>query len=403
MKKLSFRMRITVFAGIIVLITALSLALLSMYNAHRQLSIVSESMMSESIPSPYEAANEQDINSYTLSEPIPNGVVVEPNTNSYSISDGAVIVAQSKRQFNYANILYTVVIAIVGMIAAYIFAGSALKPIRRLNNMITNITEKNLDCRLPEYSANDEISSITSSFNAMLDRLSDSFVRQKRFSSNAAHELKTPVAIIKSSLQTLKLNDNLEANDYEETFAIISRNTERLADIIDDLLTLTNEEAELPSEVISLNAMLVMIVRDLTPQYRKRDIEVKYEFQSEECFIECAEMLTYRLFYNLIENSFKYNKQGGKLTIGITEDVENYQIHIKDTGIGIPQAKLPYVWEAFYCADPSRSKKMGGAGLGLSVVREIANRFGWTVTVDSQEGIYTEFVVNCKKVNGVEE
>ena len=374
MRKLSFKMRITVFAGIIALITALSMSLLSTYNANKQIVTISES-----------------------SVPIADGMVYEPDLNTYTIGDASVFI-EARQQFKYANFLYTFIIVVVGMIIAYLFAGRALKPIRRLNNMITNITEKNLDCRLPEYSANDEISSITSSFNAMLDRLSDSFVRQKRFSSNAAHELKTPVAIIKSSLQTLKLNDNPNSDDYREAFAIISRNTERLADIIDDLLMLTNENAELPSEVISLNAMLVMIVRDLTPQYRKKDIEVKYEFQHEECFIECAEMLTYRLFYNLIENGFKYNKQGGKLTISITEDVKNYQIRIKDTGIGIPPDKLPHIWETFYCVDPSHSKKMGGAGLGLSVVKEIANRFGWTVAAESKEGMYTEVIVECKKI-----
>ena len=149
-----------------------------------------------------------------------------------------------------------IIIAAAGMTGAYFFAGKSLKPIKELSNTTLSITENNLDMRLPRRSTKDEISSLTDSFNSMLDRLSDAFEQQKRFSANAAHEFKTPVAVIKAGLQTLMLDDTADIKDYKEVFEVISRNSKRLADIVDDLLTLTNKNADLPLETVSINSML---------------------------------------------------------------------------------------------------------------------------------------------------
>lgn len=377
MKKLSFKMRITVFAGIIVLVTALSLALLSMYNAKRQIAAISGEAI---IPDP-------------MSTPAVAGEFYIEDTSVTISQTDVLTLSEASRQFNYTSILYTSVIAVIGMIGAYLFAGSALKPIRRLNNAIVNITDKNLNQRLPETHSNDEISSLTNSFNSMLDRLDDSFTRQKQFSSNAAHELKTPVAVIKTSLQTLRMEKEPERTDYEDVLKIIERNTKRLSDIIDDLLTLTNGSADLTVEMISINAMLVCVVNDLLPQYRKRDIKIKYDFDKEECFTECAETLAYRLFYNLIENAFKYNNDGGSILISVKNKGGKYQVIIKDDGIGIPKEQISHIWEPFYCVDKSHSRKYGGSGLGLSVVKEISERFGWNIQVCSEKGKGSEFIV----------
>lgn len=379
MKNMSFKMRIAVFTGIIVLMTSLSLSALSMLNARNQIS----SAAKNSVLTPAVDGVIDD-----------NAIVLDPDKESDAYTVIAVETAENAiRKFHFTSVLYTAVIAAAGMLFAYLFAGRALKPIRKLNDAIIDITDENLNQRLPKTHSNDEISGLTNSFNSMLDRLDESFTKQKRFSSNAAHELKTPVSIIKMSVQSLKRKKEPTQADYTEGLDIIERNSERLADIIDDLLTLTNDRNDLPTEAVSLNALLVCIVNDLLPQYRKRDIKIEYDFDDKECFVSCSETLSYRLFYNLVENAFKYNNIGGSILISIKETDGKYKISVKDNGIGIPDEQLELIWEAFYCVDQSHSRKYGGAGLGLSVVKEISGRFGWNVQVHSETGKGSEFIV----------
>ncbi len=382
MKNMSFKMRIAVFTGIIVLMTSLSLSALSMLNAKKQISYtVSSSMSTPAV---------DDV----IYDEADNAIVLDPDKESDAYTVIAVETAENAiRKFHFTSVLYTAVIAAAGMLLAYLFAGRVLKPIRKLNDTIIDITDENLNRRLPQTYSNDEISGLTNSFNSMLDRLDTSFTKQKRFSSNAAHELKTPVSIIKMSVQSLKRKKEPTREDYTEGLDIIERNSERLADIIDDLLTLTNDRNDLPTETVSLNALLVCIVNDLLPQYRKRDIKIEYDFDDKECFVSCSETLAYRLFYNLVENAFKYNNTGGNILISVKETAGKYQISIKDSGIGIPDEQLSHIWEAFYCVDQSHSRKYGGAGLGLSVVKEISERFGWNVQVHSETGKGSEFIV----------
>lgn len=382
MKNLSFKIRITIFAGIIVLMTSLSLSALSMLNAKNQISSAAKNSILT--PSVEDVIYESDV----------NAVVIDPDkeNDAYTIVAGGAS-ENAIREFNFTSVLYTVFIAAAGMLFAYLFAGCALKPIRKLNAAIIDITDENLNQRLPKTHSNDEISGLTNSFNSMLDRLDASFTRQKRFSSNAAHELKTPVAVIKMSAQALKRKKEPTREDYIECLEIIERNSERLSDIIDDLLTLTNDRENLPTEAVSLNALLVCIVNDLLPQYKKRDIKIEYDFDNKECFVQCAETLAYRLFYNLVENAFKYNGTGGNILISIKETDGKYQISVKDSGIGIPDEQLEHIWEAFYCVDQSHSRKYGGSGLGLSVVKEISERFGWNIQVHSEIGKGSEFIV----------
>ncbi len=399
MKFFTFKMRIMLFTGIIVLFTAGVLTLTSMYNMKTQMGRFSASIkMADDI---LESEQMPSSVSYTVGDAdVP---AQSYNTETYSVewNDGENIVIslhdmeeRTKHNYNIVNFAAMILVAAVSMTVAYFVMGKSLKPIRELSNTASSITEKDLNVRLPKRKANDEISSLTDSFNSMLDRLSAAFEQQKQFSANAAHELKTPLACIKTGLQTLCLDTEPSAEDYREVFEIINRNAEQLTEIVNDLLTLTNDDSELPKENVSLNAMLVEIVRDLIPQYENKEVEIKYEFPQKECFILCTETLTYRLFYNLIENALKYNKQGGKLTIGISELTNNrYVVRIQDTGIGIPSNLLPRIWESFYCVDPSRSKKLGGVGLGLSMVKEIAERFAWNISVNSVEGIGTQFVV----------
>ncbi|NDO18745.1 HAMP domain-containing histidine kinase [Lachnospiraceae bacterium MD329] len=394
MKQISFKMRIALFTGIIVLITSLSLTLVSMYNAKKQIDLV----VSFKTPAEENADVTYTVTSeHSLSAEIDDSTAIDTADSDVSFNTYTVKANQASKRFNILSIAAMIIIAAAGMTGAYFFAGKSLKPIKELSNTTLSITENNLDMRLPRRSTKDEISSLTDSFNSMLDRLSDAFEQQKRFSANAAHEFKTPVAVIKAGLQTLMLDDTADIKDYKEVFEVISRNSKRLADIVDDLLTLTNKNADLPLETVSINSMLCDIVRDLTPKYRIKEVEVKYDFESE-FFITCPETLAYRLFTNLIENAFKYNKPNGEIILSAKSINGNCEVCIRDCGIGIPAEDMPYIWNSFYCVDTSRSKKLGGTGLGLSVAKEIADRFGWELSAVSTLGEGSEFTVKCKNI-----
>lgn len=387
MKPLSFKMRITLFTGIIVLITSLSLTLVSMYNARKQIKVVISNNTSAA-----DAANSDVVYSVNSS------VELDAETDiSFSEAENTDVVhytinaERASRSFNIISIIAMLITAAAGMIFAYIFAGRSLKPIRELNDTTMRITEKDLNMRLPERGSNDEISSLTNSFNSMLDRLSDAFESQKQFSSNAAHELKTPVAIMKAGLQTLEIDENSTSEDYREVFSIISRNLNRLADIVDDLLLLTNKSSSFECDNISLNDMLMRIAEDLSLKYI--GIRIEYNFDGEH-FIKCPETLAHRLFCNLIENAFKYNRPDGSIIIFLTAAENGCIARIKDSGIGIPIQELDNIWNAFYCVDSSRSKKLGGVGLGLSLVKEIAACLNWKILVLSDEN-GSEFTVEC--------
>ncbi len=394
MKQLSFKMRIALFTGIIVLITSLSLTLVSMYNAKKQIDLVVsfETPAEQNADVTYTVTSESSPSAETDASMLISETASDDSFHTYTVKAN-----QASKRFNILSIAAMIIIAAAGMTGAYLFAGKSLKPIKELSNTTLSITENNLDMRLPKRSTKDEISSLTDSFNSMLDRLSDAFEQQKRFSANAAHEFKTPVAVIKAGLQTLMLDDTSDIEDYREVCEVISRNSKRLADIVDDLLTLTNKNADLPLETISINSMLCDIVRDLTPKYRIKEVDVKYDFECE-FFITCPETLAYRLFTNLIENAFKYNKQNGEIVISVKGGGDNCEVVIRDCGIGIPAEALPYIWDSFYCVDTSRSKKLGGTGLGLSVAKEIADRFGWELSVVSTLGEGSEFTVKCKNI-----
>lgn len=202
MKKLSFKMRITIFTGIIVAITTVSLTMISMYNAHEQINLIISTEASD--------INVEDVKndisysidiSDTQNETMPSAAVSSVDANNsgnsedfaerYTIMPATV----AARRFNVTSIIAMFVIGTLGMLFAYIFAGKSLKPIKELDETVANITENDLNTRLPARNTNDEISSLTDSFNAMLDRLNDAFESQKRFSANAAHELKTPLRL----------------------------------------------------------------------------------------------------------------------------------------------------------------------------------------------------------------
>lgn len=398
--KLSLRWRITLLTGMIILLAAVSLTVLSMYNANNTFSMITDHYQINTVQEPSITTTNVALSSMSATAKTDSAPKSSVNiiAEAKDAKDANAITVTIKRQFNITSLIYLAVVSLCSMILIYWAAGKALKPVHTLNQAVLTITANNLHQRLAENDSTDEISSLTKSFNIMLNRLHEAFLKQKCFSSSAAHELKTPLAIIKTNLQVLELAPEATISDYQAAFTITKRTVDRLTAVVDDLLMLvTDGSDELEMEIISLNALLYAIVHELTVVYNAKNIIVSYDFNKAETFVLCNNNLAYRFFYNLIENSMKYNRQNGKIVLSIKEDSQTITVVVADSGIGIPAEALSAIWDAFYCVDPSRSRRLGGAGLGLSIVKIIAEQFGWIITVESQPDVGTRFTTTIPK------
>lgn len=280
-----------------------------------------------------------------------------------------------------------------GTVAAYNAAGKALRPLRDLSEAVKAVNENTLSQRLPDAPAKDEVGALTDSFNEMLARLDDAFLRQKRFTANAAHELKTPLATLKTGAQVLSADKNAGLEDYQEHTKRTLAAVDRMASVVDDLLLLASagENAVHDREEILLDPLFEAIQSELSFTLEQREIV---------CQSDCGELsvmgdasLLFRAFFNLVENACKYGRQGGHIWISAKREAHCVSVSIKDDGPGIGAEHLPYVFDAFYRVDKSRSRELGGSGLGLSLVKTLIEAGDGKVTAESDGATGTCFTV----------
>lgn len=373
MKTNSLCFRLTVITGIILLLCSIVLTLSASYNARKQLSAVADTVSS-------------DVK-----------IVLTPSEkDDSSPTVGVVNVMEAQRNFNLAGLVTLIVIFILGTGAVYFATKRTMQPICNLSEQIATITENNLDERVSGGERKDEVGMLCRSFNVMLERLSNSFSMQKRFSANVAHELKTPLATMQASVQVMRLSQSPTPDECEKMLDTIERNTGRLRAIIEDLMRLCNEQEQFEKDEISLSGLFSDIFAELTPSLVEKHIQTE---------MDCAEYpvvmgnygLLYRAFFNLVENAMKYNREGGSITISSSVKNNIGEICIKDTGNGIPQEELSLIFEPFYRVNKSRSRKTGGAGLGLAVAKTIIERHGWSIAVESVIETGTEIIIHLYK------
>lgn len=400
-------MRITLLTGAMIVVVSMLLTCASMYNAgNRFYSIsdewnksnekyevmVAEKLIPVSIPEDATRITTfAGINSIPQdsSQAAANRESASPETTSIAsmaVVTPATMTIKMTKQFNYWSYIYTILIAGAGMIFSWIVAGRALRPVQKLSELAVNIGENGLGGRIPVGESRDEVGELTRAFNAMLNQLEASFERQKQFSSNVAHELKTPLATLKMSLQIGQMEED------PGTMAIAERNVDRLIHIVDELLMLTNEGTVAREDAIELSGILREVAEEIQPLYQDKCIAVAYDLQVSPV-VKGDFSLVRRLFFNLIENGMKYNRQGGTLGISINTSDKDYIVAIQDDGPGIESENHEHIFEPFYCVDPSRSRQLGGAGLGLSIVRAAAECHSWEVSVDSIQGEGSTFTV----------
>lgn len=309
-----------------------------------------------------------------------------PTTNSDEIkvvlnpkSVVADTVKNTQIEFWIKSLAITLIITLTVSFLMYLIVGYALYPLRELTSQIEDIQAKNLKEPILSKSNSTEIERLTLAFNRLLLRLEETFATQRQFSANAAHELRTPLAVMSTKFEVFEKNKNPDEADYKEAINMARNQTDRLSHVIDILLEMTELQSAPKGDKISLSEISEEVICDLVAVAEKKNISLIQE--DGEARLTGSDTLVYRAIYNLIENAIKYNKEGGTVSVAIAEDDSFAKVIITDTGSGIAKEDWDKIFEPFFRVDKSRSRSMGGAGLGLALVKEIAVRHGGDVKV----------------------
>jgi len=312
------------------------------------------------------------------------GVPLIPNENGIEIIDQ--IFLGSRNTFMVQSIISSVIIVLLGTALSFIIAGKTLKPLNSLATEIEKIDENNLSGYIELSPNGDEVARLTKSFNSMLTKLDSAFQAKKLFASNAAHELKTPLTNILTNIEVMQMDEKLGVDDYEEVIDITKENVERLTVLVQDLLRFNANHDDGFYENIQISDMFEKIVSDLSKDIEEKDIKVTID---GDINIYGEKILLERAFFNLIQNSVKYNKDNGKIKLYAEDNI----ITIEDSGIGIPIESIPLIFDPFYCVDKSRSRRLGGNGLGLSISKQIFDKHDMMITISSEINIGTKVTI----------
>ena len=274
----------------------------------------------------------------------------------------------------------TAVVTILSAAIAYFVSGRALKPLQQLAQQAQRVDQDSIATARLDEDTVQEFRQLSRSVNRMLDGLAQSFELQRQFAGNAAHELRTPLAILQTKLELFA--EEHPAMDAETAGLVISlrEQLDRLTALVRTLLEMSNLQSVSRTDHIALAPLVEEILTDLTPLAQKNNISLQQD--CEELGMVGSDALIYRLIFNLTENAVKYNRPGGSVRVSVTQELEKLLLRVSDTGCGIPEEYQRSIFQPFFRVDKSRSREYGGAGLGLSLVWEIADLHGGSVWVE---------------------
>ena len=318
-------------------------------------------------------------------------IQLQPNTgDAAQISGGAAVPEQMQIPQHFSNSRSTLrmesaaamlLVVLLSGVMTYWLTGKALSPLRKIAGQMETIQAQNLAQPVEVPGTEDEVAHLAKSFNAMLSRLGKSFETQKRFSANAAHELRTPLAVIQARLDLLDRKSKELPGDCAESLEILAAQTERLSHLVEELLQMARLETVQKSDQISLPALLEEILCDLEEVAQKNGVKmVQHPSEGE---LVGNDALLYRAIYNVIENSIKYNHTGGRVSAQSNVEKGQIIVTISDSGRGIPAEDQKQVFDPFFRVDKSRSRQMGGCGLGLALTKAIIELHGGQIRIVS--------------------
>ena len=293
-------------------------------------------------------------------------------------------IQETKEDFLLRSVIATTIIILLSSVCTYFLTKKTLTPLQKLTSEVSQIQAQNLSTQLAVPNSKDEIAQLTSSFNEMLTRLDNAFSTQKQFSANAAHELRTPLAVLQTNLEVFEKKQEPEMVEYQQLFTMIREQTTRLSQLVGTLLDMTNLKSVPRTDQVALEELVDEVFCDLDPVAEKAGISIHFDDSSSQdshTDVTGSYVLLYRAVYNLVENAIKYNRPNGSVTVSVKEKNSQVMILVKDTGIGISPENQKKIFDPFFRVDKSRSRAMGGAGLGLTLVDSIAKEHRGTVKV----------------------
>lgn len=383
MKRLSLQWRITLLTALLIAGTCICLNLLLYHSGAVSIDSLNGFVFE------YTPESSED----------PDGLAIEISDSQMSefisrFSDEAYDV---KTDFGRKGWLITIAVTIVSAAIAYFVSGQALKPLRKLSQQAEKIDQDSIsDIRLNEDTVK-EFRQLSVSVNLMLDRLSESFATQRQFSGNAAHELRTPLAIMQTKLELFAAEHKNMEGDTAELVRSQAEQLDRLSKLVHTLLEMSNLSSAPRSDRIELAPLVEEIITDLTPLASQNDITMEQD--CDNVVITGSDALIYRLVFNLIENAVKYNRRGGSVSVSVHKENSDVVVRVSDTGCGIPEEYRESIFQPFFRVDKSRSRQMGGVGLGLALVHEIAVLHGGSVRAEPGNKVGTVFIVTLPAGN----
>ena len=300
-------------------------------------------------------------------------------------------IEETTSRIYWLSIIAFILVVTIGGMCTYFVVNNALIPIVELNKNIKKINEDNLNSNLSIKGANDEIKELTISFNKMIAKLENAFASQKRFNSSVAHELKTPLAVIKTNIDVLKSSNCKSLEEYDKTLAVVEKSILKMNLIIETLLDIIRQENAPLNEIVSIDEILEDIVDDLSIIANKKNIKLKLNSYNIKNKIKGNEIMLYRAFYNVIENSIKYNKINGSIDILCYQDLNTIEVKVIDTGSGIKEEDYDEIFKPFYRCEGINSYSKNGIGLGLSLTQSVIKLHGGEINVKSKLNEGTEF------------
>ena len=372
MKRLSLQWRITLLTVLLIGITCVAMNLLLCSSGVYYMDTIADSLQGGTV-----ILNDGQAASF-------DPQLIAPDENLTIIVDGV------QGRFRTTNWYITAVVTLLSGILAYFVSGRALKPLRSFTSQVEQVQLNNLaDMRIDE-DAISEFRQLSRSFNQMLERLNNAFSAQRQFTGNAAHELRTPLALMQAQLELFSVEHPDVRPETAEFLTLLREQTERLTQMTKTLLEMSNLQQVARNEHLQLAPMVEEIFTDLVPLSEKRSVTLEAE---GDAALTGSDALIYRLLFNLTENAVKYNRPGGSVRVELAQRQEKCIIRVSDTGCGIPEEYQRSIFHPFFRVDKSRSREYGGAGLGLSLVWEIANLHGGSVWVEESSDKGTTIVV----------
>ena len=379
MKKMSLQWRLTIITTLLIAMICGSLTIFIYKNGVYYIDSLQNTVDAKS-----EDNNEKNPDEIYISIP-------DEEWNNFA-KNFSIQVYNNKADYKKSSLLFSTLLSLLGGVITFFISGHALKPLCDFSKKIEEVQAQNLSDSQIEENKFSELNQLSVSYNKMLERLSEAFKLQRQFTANAAHELRTPLAVMQLQIDLYNSSKHPD-NDTsaQQTISMITEQTERLSKMVRTLLDMSELQTIARDEEIAIAALVEEVLADLEPLAQEKGINL-----IEKCdnvLLMGSDILIYRLVYNLVENAIKYNFSDGTVTVTATQQNSQLHLTVEDTGNGIPEELKERIFEPFFRLDKSRSRALGGVGLGLALVHEIVRVHDGSIFVKDNANSGTTFEV----------